>query len=499
MKERELEVQEQINIRSSSEYHHCQERLAMSSTAPLESFSALPTQREGVLVLNVDSSWASGVAALVFDIIFLSIIRYYSQLLCSSANLALVYDRRRPIRPATSKLSALTGGPTGPILLVRLLSVLVLISTAAVIVLGFCINGETVATFHPETYGAVTNFTGVPIDIDYRNEFEVQPKGCTGKNCKILVSKRLLALTDPTRCLTRNSSHGILYSVGYKNLDLDGEKQELKQMYPNATCISDIKFNQSRIIRSYEVSGDIPSQQCRFKNITDPYGTEGGGGGDDTKETTFEAEFCDYEIQDMMCYKTNVTACAGWGKIDRNRKASYFIVLVPDIDEIREETISLNGEIARGDPTGVVSNVAYFSALGFRGGVYRLVNMAASEVLSNVSLQQKVGTKNVSTIDLRIAVPAFAIIATTTVSLAVIASLSWTFIVLLKGRRKYNKFCSIPEILALTGEEMASKFGDLKSSRKVIGISRRGAHLLICDENLHEECTGSNWLEEEIP
>ena len=385
--------------------------------------------------LQENSSLVSGFAALLFDILLLGIIRYHTQLLCASANIALLDGYRRPIRPAATRRAALTGGPTGPILLVRVLAFLIMLSTAAVIILGFCINGETVPEFEKRMYGAVVNFTGMPTKIDFANEFELQPPGCSGDSCKRMVSKHILALTDPNRCMEKNFTHALIYSYAYRNLTLDDVKEELVQLYPGGICVNEKYFNESWVTRSYKMSTSA-DLECIFDAIDNPFGESPASGGPRKVEPIIDS--CELEVKDMYCYKTDKTSCAAWGIFEIDPGTAYYVVLIPDIEKMNEESKIIPSAIAKGDPAGYVANVAFLSAVGFNGGASRLSAMAASEVLQNVTLDRKQGNRNVSTIDLRIAIPAFAVLATTTLVHVVLALASSVRVFLLKGRSEFK-------------------------------------------------------------
>ena len=448
---------------------------------------------ESVLILQVNSSLVSGFAALLLDVLLLSIIRYYTQLLCASANIALLYDYRRPIRPTTTRWAALTGGPTGPILLVRFLAFLIMLSTAAVIILGFCINGETVPELEQGVYGAVVNFTGMPTKINFENEFELQPPGCSGDSCKRMVSKHLLALTDPSRCMEKNFTHTLIYSSAYRNLTLDDEKEELVQLYPGGICVNQKYFNESWVSRSYEMTNNA-DLKCSFDDIDNPFGEGPASEGPRKVEPSIDS--CDMTVKNMSCYKTDRTSCAAWGISEIDTGTAYYMVLIPDIEAMDEETTRIPSAIGKGDPAGYVDNVAFLSAVGFDGGASRLSNMAVSEVVQNVTLDRKQVMRNVSTIDLAKAIPAFAVLAITTLVLVVVALVSWVRVVLLKGRREYNTFCSVPEVLELVGVEKVSKFKGRKTSGRLIGICKEDPSIMVCDEDNKKEYTGSDWPEE---
>ena len=142
-----------------------------------------------------------------------------------------------------------------------------------------------------------------------------------------------------------------------------------------------------------------------------------------------------------------------------------------------------------------VSNVAYFMAIGI--GVVESTRHIAS-VLSNVTLYRRGTEKNISTIDLKVAVTAFGVIATTTLLLAILTLSMWVFLVFRRNRRHYNTFCSIHEILELSNLEKASKLTQADLQRKVIGISQNGPHLIIAEDYEMHKCEGAKWREKDI-
>ena len=452
----------------------------------------------GVWRISVDSNLASGIAALVFDILLLGIIKWQCQALCKYANLFLLYDRRQPILPGTSKIGALTGGPIGPINLARLFSFLIMLSTASIVVLGFCINGRTVTAFRPQIYAVVVNFTNTPLEIDFSNEFELK---CSGTNCTRMVSKRLYAMEDMARCKKSNYSHTKIYSYAYKELILDAEKQELGSDFPGGICVTEENFREPMILREYGRKARSSPVRCRFSEIQNPF--RGNGDINDVREAEFvaDADECEPEVKHLSCFKSDTTACAGWGQARRNEKTGHYVVLVPDITtgENNGEVVQVSSLDNEEQQKKAASNVAFLSAVGFQGSVSNLANMAVSDILVNKTLDfLEEGGQNISEVDLNLATPAFAVLAATTLLLAVLVFVSWICVVVLKGRRGYKTFCSIPQILQLVCTEKASKMKSTVAAKRVIGVSRRGPHLSVYKEGNKEECSDWSWEEPDV-
>ena len=120
----------------------------------------------------------------------------------------------------------------------------------------------------------------------------------------------------------------------------------------------------------------------------------------------------------------------------------------------------------------------------------KLADMAMSDILENKTLycREEKG-QHISEVALNLATPAFAVLAATTLLLVVLVLVSWICVVVLKGRRAYKTFCSVPQILQLVCTEKASKINSTVAARRVIGVSRGGPHLSAYKEGNEEECS----------
>lgn len=453
--------------------------------------------------LRANSSLVSGLAAVLFDILLLGVLKTLTQSLCSTANLYLVYDSRRPVAPSTSRLGLLVGGPVGPRLLSRVFSLLIAAATACVIVIGFSINGKNVAVFESVTYRTRVRITGVPLDIDFDREFAVVDAKEKHSVPQKLVSKRLLAIANSWTCLVSNYTHLILFDYVLKDNFLDRTLLDISSGFGgNAECVRGEYFKEPHIGRSFPRPLPLKAANCDLENITPVFG-EGNNKG----IANFTTKFCEVNFPPMQCFTDYHTSCSAVGVGKGDDEGSTYVVLVANSMDPQ------GAQIVRVDPLHdkslheqYAANVAFMSAIGIPAEVANLAHMAITNFEYNVTLQRRRGTEEeVSEIDLRLAVPAVCVVLVLTVLLGLMASVLWVTVVLLKGRRRYNQFSTVPEILDLAVQmDDNMEIADGKQSRRrspFVGVLPERPLLGVINVERRKgkgEVQGGDWPESEI-
>lgn len=448
------------------------------------------------LQLSVNSSLVSGVAAVLFDILLLSVVKALSQSLCASDNLRRVYDNRRFVAPSTSRLGCLTAAPVGSKTLSRLFSLLIVASTVCVIIVGFAINGTTVRRYQPLTYRSVVRISNTPVAIDYEQDLEILPQ-TDAAGQQSLVAKRVVATSDIFACQSNNNSHISLFAYAFKETFLDDAKVNINERFDDGECITPDRFDDQRAVRQYPMALTLPNVACSFDSVT-PARIDGKK----TSVADFATTKCDIDISRLQCYSkkatpVDVTTCAGVG-LGKAKGAEdiLFVTLIPNIAE--PYTIQTTAVDVKPDPADYeryAANVAFIAAAGFGGGIPFYAYHAVSNVDYNVTLQHRIEDADVSEIDLRLAIPTLGFLGATTLILFIASIILGICVVYNKGRIGYNRFCSVPEILQLSGPKHVSKLRRGGRQRRYIGVRESSPTVGVLRPD--EQC-GDTWAEADL-
>lgn len=447
-------------------------------------------------LLYISSSLASGVAALLFDIVLLGIIKALSQVLCSNFNLFYVYDKRCALAPETSGLGTLTGGPVGHIALSRFFSVLILVCTICAVFLGFSINGKSVPKFEDTTFKTKVSISSVPLEIDFGEEFQILPV-TNQSHPRILVSTRLLAITNSYACHRSNYSHVFVYSYVLRDYVLDKTKIDMQQTLSQATtrvdaeCIRFPTFKEEQVDIFTTRLVPMSDLRCSISNLQPVFANQSKTG-----NATFTTSSCSLSFLPMQCFRGLTTSCAAVGEGQGQEKGNMFIVAVPNVPNSNDVGVFRLGVKGFGEPYDrLARNVAFIQAVTlFTGDLSNHLNMALTNFEYNVTLQERVGLKQVSEIDLQLLTPIVLFFMSVSFLLGAAALGTWVWVVYSKGRVKYTRFTDVSDILAVISPVCPSKFKIKERKMPMyIGVRHEIPRIGLLDTN--ESCS---WIEEEI-
>lgn len=473
-------------------------------TGTKTSTTTTTTNSMNKLQLDVHSSMASGLAAVFFDILLLGLIKSHAQVLCAIANLHLVYDRRRPIHPTISRFGFLAGGPVGPIQLSRVFSILILLSTACVIVIGFCINGTTVSRYEPRMYSSVVTMGKKPISIDYDKAAPLSPtpspsgdQDSDAPASPQKVARKLVGLSDTYSCMRTNYGYSTLYGYAYRDTLLDYDPVDISKRLEGGECLVEENFRHESISRSYNLSLPTSDKRCDLSSLITSFPDGSAAQGSATIRTD---DRCDINILDNFrcCRRPLRTSCATIGSSHDRRKKDFFVLLtsnVGDNEKFEDVQIVQINSVDKEDYEKYLTVVAFLSAVGFGGGLANLANMAISDVAYNRTLDKDLGKVDVTEIDLVVALPALVVVLVTTLLLSILAVVMWVRVVYAKRRLHYNTFVTVPDILDMVQAEKISRRKDRGGDKPFIGVRVDHPGLAVCSE---EQCCGAPWSEEEI-
>lgn len=354
--------------------------------------------------------------------------------------------------------------------------------------------------YERQTYPTVVNITGKPADIDFKTEFKrLSRKSRQGESGPVtLVSRRLAAMADSYACIRNNYTHTQLYGYAFNESVLTTEMVNIREKLPHALCIKTPNFKDSLVVREYEITAPGPPVTCKVRNLTASFsGSERFAVGNATQ---FGLRGCAFEVKKMYCFRTDFTACAGIGRGPGEGYERTFAVLVPNIgagNAVREGVIEV-GSVSEEDERKIAENIAFFSAIGLQSGVANMANMAITEIRSNVSLYHMVGNEEISEIDMRIVVPVLSFVAATTTLLVLAASILWFLVMYNKGRRRYNTFSSVSEMLQLANPAETRKERVPWGAHPYIGIGKYNPAIMVVGPKAKEECVDAEWRESEI-
>lgn len=130
------------------------------------------------------------------------------------------------------------------------MSLLIAACTVCVIILGFSINGTTVAQFETISYRSLIAITGNPQDIDLDAEYEFVQGSSDESAPKRLLSHRLVAMQNSYACHAICYSHLTIFAYVFKDIYLNKSKVDFGKMFTDSECLTSNSFNESYKVRS---------------------------------------------------------------------------------------------------------------------------------------------------------------------------------------------------------------------------------------------------------
>lgn len=437
--------------------------------------------------IDVESSVISGLIVLLFDIVLLGIIKAEIQVLCTTANLSLIYDRRSTVSPTTSRIGCLTGSPIGQKRLVRWFSVIIIAVTFSVIVLGFSVDGKTSKKFEEQRYSSMVFRASEPPFLDFENEFSLSANGDRR------ISRRVSAIMAIHACSRSNFTHLTEYAYAYRDLSVDKTRINASTVL-HSDCITKDQFKYERILNVGPMLSSTSPFECEFNDLKPSFEDNSVTG----YATFSPSSQCDLKISRLSCFRTGgTTSCAGAGVREEDGNNKAYIVVLPDIEDPGSASVA---QISLVDNENlyerIASNVALYSFLmGGGAAAYYFSEIVFSDIIHNVTLERSIGSHEVSEIDLRLAIPTVIFICIIAIVLGASAFVFWFKVVYLKGRLHYNSFCTVPEVLTLADDANETKLKENSHKRRYIGIRQDMPVLGIMGAH---KCCNADWDENEI-
>lgn len=443
-----------------------------------------------ILQLSTNSALLEGTVSIVFDLVFLASAELLIAQICASHNLRLVYDagtvlrlRPRNARSLTLALAPVAAGPSG---LSRALSFLLLIVTAAVVVLGFSINGRSQNEF---THYVVRSLASIhappaPLSFNYRDEYRFDRNQSEDEKPR-WQSGRLVALQMIDKCLVCQYSSCNYLAYVFPSAILGSElldTQNIRKL-PKGVCVTKTTFREDVINWSYSRAQKSPRRKCKMERI------EVSSKVDDVPTSGKPVvQSCDFTIVMTRCYrrKDAKTRCAMVGRFEADQRMH---VLVARNAEPESGLVDLQiafFEMARVTKLTTQQMQQYLDGVSFLASLnlapaYKLDLMAFVHVTYNEILQRRNVLKdmNVSDVDIRLAIPSMIILVTTAVVLGVVALKGWVVEVYSKERQYFNSFTTVPDVLELLLESGAhvNRGRKEKGFSPAVGIRRDTARI----------------------
>lgn len=465
--------------------------------------------------LQQDSSVVEGFVSLIFDLFLLGICHLFAQSICSNFNLRIVYDTQQALSLHTSKVLFVGHGPIGPKWMTRILSGMLSVCTVCVVLLGFSINGLSENTFKPTSFRSVVSIKSPPvlIDLDYDQEFEADNSQTGVRPNKL--SHRLIALSVIDRCQTCSYTHCEYMALGFKDVEINHtlsnswETIETWTKERSAECIVSQKFKEDIVSWRYERNKNHFDLKCSIViNTLD---------GDSFVNAEHRGP-CDLDIEEMRCFKRPSyddfeipVHCAAVGQSEKSEVKQLMLFKNSDLPldiQITPFAMSISNKFTSEQIRKYLDNVAYMSSLDL-GDAYKLDLMAFQTISQKVSLDERNSdVANITEIDLRVALPSIIIFLFLMTVKIIVGGSMFFMNNYIKGRKYFNKFTTVPEILELLLENdkpnltrmavnACPKIGILKQSMQ-IGIDRSADRFLSSDSDydiLNEE---KDWDEEVV-
>lgn len=404
------------------------------------------------LVIPVDSVIVSGITMLLFNVFFFSAIQRLCQSISSSTNLHILYDRRHPLTPRTSRIGLFFGGPIGHLPISRILSVAIVLYAAALIPLDFSINGSSRDEYIPTVYRSLVQAHPQkrPMQINYAEEFK-------SENGITYASTRLVAVAEIHGCMFLDFSHHRLFAYAYRDDELDTSLIPIKEEINGGECITKDNFRNENLMHMWGQT-EYDEAKCEMSDVR--VIMENG-----MKNSIVSAKIepkneatCEINFLTVKCFKTETDNCVAIAEKKGQSAVGFVLAIVNSKDPgsfDRHELRKLSN-MGRDDRDKFASNIAYFLAVGFPQGVHNFMYMAVADVKYNVTLH-RLKRMNTSVINLPVSIPAMIIIIVVLSGLTIIAVVVRYQFVHRRNRQNYNKFSSVEDILVMVQDQGLTK------------------------------------------
>lgn len=417
-----------------------------------------------LLTFNLDSNISSGVGIFLFNIAFLSLCHLACHSISASYNIHQVHDRKKPLSPRRSNFGFLFGGPIGHISVVRTLTIVIIIYEVFAFLFDFSINGSSKTRITPTKHASLvrTHPEGVPLQIDYLNEFNEtlpQDEEVTSVN---FISERLVAVTEVQACKYLNFTHHINLAYAFKDIELSKTVLAPKNsIIAGGECVQSGKFENDMVLQAFDQSP--PSFDCSYDNISISQERRNcsvdsrGRGICDTSLEGVDEESCELSFHDTRCFRRNseIERCASVAEF-KSYGATNIVFAVfknPTNEGEWPETYNLRGipNLSREHYAAFAGNIAFFSAIDSRYGSFNSMFMAMADVTYNTSLNV-VDRVNITEVNLYYAIPAVSVMVIILATVYILAAVWRQRYVVGRGRQEYLSFSNVNEMFDFDNE-----------------------------------------------
>lgn len=414
-----------------------------------------------LLTFNLDSNISSGVAILVFNIGFLSLCHLACHSISASYNIHHVHDRKKALAPCRSTFGFIFGGPVGHIPVVRALAIVIIVYELFAFLVDFSINGSSTTRITPTKYASLVRAhpEGVPLKIDYLNEFNETLLQDGEGTVLIYASERLVAVSEVQACKYLNFTHHINLAYAFRDKELSKTVlAPTNTLIGGGECVQSGKFEEDIVLQAFDQSP--PSFDCSYENISLSKERQNcsvdsqGRGICDTSLEGVDPESCGLSFYATRCFRRNseIERCASVAEFISDGTINIvFAVFKNSTNEYEwPETYNLRGipNLSRQHYADFAGNIAFFSAIDSRYGIFNTMFMAVAEVTYNASLN--VATReNTTEINLYYAIPAISSMVLILTSLYILAAVWRQRFVVGPGRQGYLSFAGVNEVFEL--------------------------------------------------
>ncbi|KAI0558727.1 hypothetical protein FGB62_190g013 [Gracilaria domingensis] len=184
---------------------------------------------------------------------------------------------------------------------------------------------------------------------------------------------------------------------------------------------------------------------------------------------------CPYQDVELRCSNHSIVQCVGSARVQDD--FGGFILFHSIIRQTQIEISTHHGRTLERDDLHVLESMVFVASIYPETDLYSLRNCAASRVEESASVQQLVGERNVTQVNIGLIISTFGPSIALLILLAAVASVMWVRVVWFKGRRWYNSFSSNEDSLACVAQALKWHTNG-GAERTEMGMVVRGVHVM---------------------
>eukprot|EP00737_Agarophyton_chilense_P004201 gb/GEZJ01005166.1/.p1 GENE.gb/GEZJ01005166.1/~~gb/GEZJ01005166.1/.p1 ORF type:complete len:431 (+),score=21.72 gb/GEZJ01005166.1/:265-1557(+) len=400
-------------------------------------------------VLNAHANVVNGIYSVLEVILTLVLIRML-RILLGCHNLHTLYDARKPLHLKPTRLSVLVDiglASHGYSICAALLgAAFIILCTAG----GFAFSGTSVPVYESiQVRNKVVAATAGSY-VNYREH--VSPDASQ-------VSATVLLLAEPG-CSEPGVSKTIVYGRTNELHDLESIQWPRGEKFSNYTCLWEPEFKSEVLVTRRTRRKRISFEECDlgFKTVgVDFRKVEGKK----LTQIPFSGDVslgnCSFRITELWCSNYRTLRCAGSVRMndeaDGYGEILYFVR--PDNGDLSLAMSALRLEKAH--DTELLQTMAFVSDVVLRGSQFLtpILRLAMFRVETNGTAQRFIGTRSVTEVNVTLITATFGSAMGVLVMTTTAAAVAWVWVVLLRGRRGYNAFCSNADAVACAAQQLS--------------------------------------------